>query len=267
MLKRPVLLEEKPGAGGRIAAMALKNAVPDGATVAMLPIAIPVLAPMTFKDVQYDAVHDFAPISQVASYRFAFAVPADHPAKSFPDYVAWLQAHPTQAFYATPAAGGLPHFLGVLTSRAVGIDMTMVAYKGFGPMSIDLVGGTVPAGISVTSDLIELHRAGRLRILATSGVSREPQLPDVATFVEQGYPAVQASGWVGVFAPAKTPRLVIDQWSAALMAALRSPQTRQKLIEFGLDPTGTTPEEFAAIVAGDIARWAPIIKASGFRAD
>jgi len=266
-LKRPVYVEEKPGAGGRVGALALKNAVPDGTTVAMLPIAVPVLAPMTFKDVQYDAMHDFAPISQIASYRFTFAVPANHPAQPFPDFVAWLKTHPSQAFYGSPAAGSLPHFLGVLISKAIDIDMTQVAYKGFGPMSIDLIGGQVPAGISSIADLIELHRAGRLRILATSGAQRESQLPEVPTFIEQGYPTVQATGWVGFFAPPKTPRSVIDQWSAALLATIRAAETRQKFVELGLDATGTTPEELTAIMAADIARWAPIVKASGFHAD
>lgn len=266
-LGRPVLVEERPGAGGRVGAMALKNAAPDGSIVALLPIAVPVLAPMTFKDVQYDAAHDFAPVSQIASYCFAFAVPADHPAKSFADFVEWMKAHPSQAFFGTPAAGSLPHFLGVMISKAVGTDMTHVAYKGFGPMSIDLIGATIPAGISSISDLVELHKAGRVRILATSGVKREPRLPEVPTFVEQGYPTVQAIGWAGIFAPARTPKPVIDAWAFALNAALRSAQTRQLLLEFGLEPTGTTPEELAAIMASDIARWGPVIRQSGFRAE
>ena len=222
---------------------------------------------MTFKDVQYDAAHDFAPVTQIASYCFAFAVPADHPAKSFPDFVAWMKSRPSQAFYGTPAAGSLPHFLGVMISKAVGTEMTHVAYKGFGPMSIDLIGATIPAGISTISDLIELHKAGRVRILATSGMSREPRLPEVPTFVEQGYPTVQAIGWAGIFAPARTPRPVIDAWSSALVTALRSPETRRLLLEFGLEPTGTTPEEFAAIMSADVARWGPVIRQSGFRAE
>ncbi|RZL87397.1 MAG: hypothetical protein EOP82_26795 [Variovorax sp.] len=266
-LGRPVIVEERPGASGRIAAVALKNATADGKTLALLPIAVPVLMPMTFKDVSYNAVHDFSPISQIATYGFAFAVPNSHPARSFPEFVDWLKTHPSQAFYGTGAAGSLPHFLGVMIAKATGTNMTHVAYKGYGPMSLDLAEGTIPAGISVISDLIEMHRAGRIRILATSGGSRQPLLPEVPTFAEQGYPMVQASGWVGVFAPAKTPKAVIDEWSAALAAAVRSPQTRQKLFELGLDPTGTTPEEFAAIVTTDIARWSPIIQKSGFRAD
>jgi len=266
-MRRSVVVEEKPGATGRIGAMALKNAAPDGATVAYLPIAVPVLAPLTFKDVHYDPIHDFAPVSQIATYDLALAVPASHPAKTMADYIAWLRTHPTQAFYATGAAGALPHFLGVMLARASGIELTHVAYKGFAPMSTDLMAGTVPAGISGVSDLIDLHRAGRVRIIATSGAKRVPQLPDVPTFIEQGYPTVQASGWAGVFAPAGTSKALIDEWSAALVAATRSNEMRQMLLDMGVEPTGTTQEDFAAILAADIARWAPIVKASGFRAD
>ncbi len=267
MLRRAVIVEEKPGAAGRIGAMALKNARPDGATVAYLPIAVPVLAPLTFKDVHYDPIHDFAPVSQIATYDLALAVPVSHPAKTVADYFAWLKTHPNQAFYGTAAAGALPHFLGVMLARAGGVELTHVAYKGFAPMSADLVSGTIPAGISGVSDFIEFHRAGRLRIIATSGTKRVPQLPDIPTFIEQGYPTVQASGWAGVFAPAGTPKAVIDEWSAALVTATHSSEMQKMLLDFGVQPTGTTPEAFAEILANDIARWAPIVKASGFHAD
>jgi tripartite-type tricarboxylate transporter receptor subunit TctC len=267
MLRRPIIVEEKPGATGRVGALALKNAPPDGATVAYLPIAVPVLAPLTYKDVHYDPIHDFVPVSEIATYDLAFAVPVSNPAKTMADYFAWLKTHPTQAFYGTGAAGALPHFLGVMLARASGVELTHVAYKGFAPMSTDLMAGTIPAGISVVSDLIELHRAGRVRIIATSGTKRVPQLPDIPTFIEQGYPTVQASGWAGVFAPAGTPKAVIDEWSAALVTATHSNETQQMLLEMGVEPTGTTPEAFAAILAADIARWTPIVKASGFHAD
>ena len=267
LLGRTVFVEEKPGASGRIAALALKKAAPDGTTLSMLPIAVPVFAPIMFKDFRFDPVNDFAPVTQIATYTLAFAVPYDHPARSIPEFVAWVKAHPAQAFYGTPAAGSLAHFLGVLVVKATGVPMDHVAYKGSGPMSLDLVGGTIPAGISVVADLIELHRAGKMRILATSGARRLVQLPDVPTFIEQGYPAIEASGWVGIFAPAKTPKAVVDQWSAAMVTAVHSPEMRDMLASLGVEPTGTTPAEFAAIVAADIARWAPIVAASGFRAE
>ncbi|MGR4870435.1 tripartite tricarboxylate transporter substrate-binding protein [Variovorax sp. LARHSF232] len=266
-LGQQVFVEERPGAGGRIAALALKGAAPDGTTMGYLPIAVPVLAPLIYKDVRYDPTHDFVPVSQIATYEYALAVPTSHPAQSLPEYVAWQKAHPSKAFYGSPGAGTLPHFLGVMMARAIGVEMTHIAYKGFGPMSIDLIEGTVPSGISVVSDLIDLHRAGRLRIIATSGARRLARLPDIPTFAEQGYPAVQATGWVGIFAPAKTPKPVIDRWSAALAATVQSADTRKLMRDLGVEPTGTTPEALKAILAADIARWAPVIKLSGFRAD
>lgn len=266
-LRRAVIVEEKPGATGRIGALALKSAAPDGATLAYLPIAVPVLAPLTFKDVHYDPMRDFVAVSQIATYDLAFAVPKDHPARSVAEYFAWLKAHPTQSFYGTGAAGALPHFLGVMLARATGVELSHVAYKGFAPMSIDLMAGTIPAGISVVSDLIELHRAGKVRILAVSGPRRVTQLPDIPTFAEEGYPAVQASGWAGVFAPAGTPKALVDEWSRALVAAVHSDEMRRMLVDMGVEPTGTTPEAFAAIVTADIERWTPIVKLSGFHAD
>jgi tripartite-type tricarboxylate transporter receptor subunit TctC len=142
-----------------------------------------------------------------------------------------------------------------------------VAYKGIAPVEADLMSGQLAAGISALSDLATLHRAGKLRILATSAGRRPPALPEVPTFREQGYPAIDAEGWHGVFAPTGTPQAVIDRWSIAIVAALRTPEVREKLVKFGLEPTGTTPQALAAIMAADTARWRPIIKASGFVAE
>ena len=266
LLGRTIVVENKPGASGRIAAMALKRAAPDGTTIAQFPIVVPIMAPLSFKEVHYTS-RDFVPISQIATYDLALAVPNTHPARSVPELVDWLKRNPSKRFYGSPGAGTLPHFLGVMIGKAIDVDMTHVPYKGVAPMKIDLVEGEIPCGISVVSDLIDLQRAGRIRILATSGNKRLSQLPDVATFAEQGYSSVLATGWVGIFAPTGTPRPIVDEWSTALVTAIHSPQMQQKLIDLGVEPTGTSPDEFAAIIDADIARWAPIIKASGFQAD
>lgn len=262
-----VYVEEKPGASGRIGAMMVKNAAPDGRTIALFPFVVPVLAPLIFKDVRYDPVRDFAPVSQIATYSLALAVPNDHPATSVAGFVAWAREHPSQAFFGTGAAGSLPHFLGMMMAQAAGIEMMHVAYKGAGPMTVDLIAGRIPAGISTISDLIEMHRAHRFRIIAVSGPKRLAQLPEVPTFAEQGFPTVQATGWVGVFAPAGTPRKLVDQWSSMFANIVHSPQASARLAELGLEPTGTGPGELAAALASDIARWQPVIKAAGFHAD
>jgi tripartite-type tricarboxylate transporter receptor subunit TctC len=262
-----IYVDEKPGASGRIGAKLLKNAPPDGKTIALFPFVVPVLAPLIFKDVHYDAVHDFAPVSQIATYTLALAVPNDHPATSLAGFVAWAKDHPTQSFYGMGSSGSLAQFLGVMIARETGIELNPVAYKGAGPMTVDLVGGHIPAGISSTSDFIEMHHAHKLRIIAVSGAQRLAQLPDVPTFAEQGYPSIQAAGWVGVFAPSGTPKKDIDRWSTVFATIVHSPQSTAKFAEWGLEPTGTTSDELAATLAADIARWAPIVKASGFHAD
>ncbi len=263
----PVIVENKVGAGGRIAAEALKNAAPDGTTLMLVPVVVPVLAPLVYKQLSYDPARDFAPVAQVATYQFAFAVGPGHPAKNVSEFVAWLKVNPTQANFGSPAPGSLPHFFGLMVGKATGVEMVHIAYKGGAPLANDLMGGQIPAGVDALSDMIELHRGGKIRIIATSGAQRSPLLPTVATFKEQGFAAIEGTGWIGVYAPAKTPAAVIDQVSTAIGAALKIPELRERFLNLGYEPTGTTPEQLAAIMAADTARWGPIIKASGFTAD
>ena len=262
-----VIVENKVGAGGRIAAEALKNAAADGTTVMLTPVVVPVLAPLVYKQLPYDPARDFAPVAQVATYQFALALTPDHPAKSVAEFVAWLKANPTQANFGSPAPGSLPHFFGLMIGQAIGVPMTHIAYKGGAPLATDLMGGQIPAGIDALSDMIELHRAGKIRIIATSGAQRSPLLPSVATFREQGFAAIEGSGWIGVYAPAKTPKPVIDQLATAIASALKAPDMRERFLTLGYEPTGTTPEQLAAIMSADTARWGPVIKASGFTAE
>ena len=207
------------------------------------------------------------PVAQVATYQFALAVGSNHPAKTVPEFVAWLKANPTQANFGSPAPGSLPHFFGLMIGKATGVEMVHIPYKGGAPLATDLMGGQVPAGVDALSDMIELHRGGKIRIIATSGAQRSSLLPTVATFKEQGFVAIEGSGWIGVYAPSKTPAAFIDQVSAAIGSALKGPELRERFVNLGYEPTGTTPEQLAAIMAADTARWGPVIKASGFTAD
>lgn len=266
-LGQPVVVENKAGAGGRIAAQALKSAAPDGSTLLLVPIAVPVLAPLVFKKLGYDPVKDFAPVAHVANYQFALAVGPTHPARTVPELIAWMKSEPKRASFGTPAAGSLPHFFGVMVGQAAGVDMVHIAYKGVAPLAIDLAGGQIPAGISALSDLIELHRAGRLRIIATSGGQRSPLLPAVPTFGEQGFPGIEGAGWIAFYAPARTPKPVIERWSAVIIKAVHTPEVAERLMHLGLEPTGTTSEELVTIMTADTARWAPIVRDSGFKAD
>ena len=264
---QPVVVENRPGATGRIAAEALKRAPADGTTFLLAPIVVTVLAPFVFRDLSYDPAKDFAPVAQVVRYPFALAVRADHPARTVPELVAWAKANPSRATFGTPGAGGVPHLLGVMVARASNTDLVHVSYRSLAQVESELIGGQVPVAISAFAEFLALERAGRVRIIATSGTTRSPLLPSVPTFVEQGFPSIVAIGWNAVYAPAGTPKPLIDQLSVAIVKALRTPEIRDKLTALGVEPTGTTPDELAAIIAADTAHWAPILRAAGFAAD
>lgn len=266
-LGRPVVVENRVGATGRIAAMALKSAAPDGNTLLLAPIAVTVIAPFVFRRLDYDPVKDFAPISQVATYQFALAVTPNLPVQNVSEFIAWANAHPDKANFGTAAIGSVPHFFGVMVREATGIQMVHVPYGTLSQLETELMSGTIASGISALPDLIGLHRVGSIRIIAISGAARSLLLPEVPTFVQQGFPAVDGSGWTAVFAPAGTPRTVIDQLSEAIIAAVRVPAVRERFVKLGIEPTGTTPEELASILAADSKRWRKVIKASGFVAE
>ena len=264
---QPVIVENRPGAAGRIAADAVKAAPPDGAMIMVMPIGPMAVVPHTLKSISYDTLKDFTPIGLGATFQFALAVGPESGAKTWAEYVTWIKANPAKASYATSAAGSLPHFIGVLISREIGVDMVHIGYKGSAAYVNDLIGGQVPAAIDAVADLTELHRAARIRILATSGATRSPVLPDVPTFTELGLKNVVASGWFGFFAPANTPKPVVDALNRGINKALQSPDVVERLSKLGMDPATSTPDEFAKIVASDFAKWGPVVKASGFTAD
>ena len=266
-LKRPVVVDNKPGAGGRIAAELLKNSPLDGTTMMLSPIGVPVIAPLTFSKLAYDPAVDLAPVAPVATFEFALSVGATHPAKSLPELLAWFRANPQQANFGSPAAGSLPHFFGVLISRNANVDMVHVPFTGGAPLVNAMIGGQVASGIDAMVDHIEFHRAGRLRILAVSGTARHPLLPDVPTFGESGVPGVGGGGWFGMYAPGRTPPDQLQALNAALNRALQSPELKERFARLGLIATGGTPADLATIARRDTDVWAPVIKASGFRGD
>ncbi len=263
-----VIVENKPGAAARVSVDYVKNAEPDGSVMLFTPDFPITVYPHSFRSLSYDPLRDLAPVAPAAksmlTYNVGPAVPAG--VKSLADFVQWCKAHPESANYATTAAGGTPHFVGVMLANAAGIAMTPVHYRGGAPALQDLLGGHVPAGVNPISESLALAKSGTLRILAVTGARRSPFLPDVPTMREQGYDVV-VEGWLGAFVPAATPRTTVQALGAAISEAARSPEMAESLAKFGNEPAFQTPEEFAATVRADIARWGPVVKASGFVAE
>jgi tripartite-type tricarboxylate transporter receptor subunit TctC len=262
---QPVIVENRPGAISRIAAQALMESAPDGTTLLVMPIGPMAVVPHVYKDIPYDPVKDFAPVAMAATFQFALAAGPMSGAKTWGEFAAWAKANPTKAAFATSGAGSLPHFFGVLLGKEIGVDMLHVAYKGSAQYMADLISGQVPAAVDSIADLTEQHRAGKLRILASSGATRSTALPDVPTFSELGLKNVVVTGWFGFFAPAKTPKAIVDALNRGINRALQTPDVVERLSKLGLDPVSATPDTFARIVAADFAKWGPVVKASGFK--
>lgn len=260
-----VIVENKPGAGGRVAAELLKAAPADGRTVLITPLAPIVIAPLTFQKLNYKPDTDFVPVAQLVKFPLSLAVGKDSPNTSLKDLVAWFKAHPQQASFGTSAAGSQLHFLGLMLGQAAHIDLVHVPYQGGTPLITDLIGGQVPSAIDAFP--LEFHKAGKIRLLASSGESRSPLLPDVPTFKEQGYPTVVGEAWFGAFMSAKTSPALVQRVSEAMASAVQQPDVRQKLAAAGLEATGLKAPEFARLVAADQARWKPVIEVSGFKGD
>ena len=265
-LGRSVVVENKPGAGGIIANMAVKAAAPDGNTLLMTPLATMVAYPHSYSRLEYDPFKDYVPVAHVAAFQLAFGVAAEVPAKSLADYVALAKKGGAYANFASAAVGSLPHFFGLLFAKTAGIELVHVPYKGTASVLQALVSGEIPAAVLPISDLGTLARSGKARVLASSGAKRSPQYPEVPTFKESGY-EIEGSAWYALFAPAGTPGEIVDTLSKAAIAAAQAPDLRQRLDPLGMEATGLGPAELADIMKADNARWGPVIRASGFKAD
>lgn len=265
LLNQTVVVENKPGAGGIIGNETVKGAPPDGSTILLTPVATMAAFPHSHgAALRYDPFRDFEPIAHLTNFQLSLAINAELPAKTVAEYVALVKKDAKLGDYASAAAGSLPHYFGVMFAKSAGLDMTHVPYKGTAPALQALAGGEVKAGTFVLADSLTLVRSGKARVLAVSGAQRSEFAPEVPTFRELGYP-IEGNGWYALFAPAKTPREIIDRYAAAAIEAIRSPEMKARLTHMGLEATGLGPAELAAIVRSDYEKWGPVIRASGFK--
>jgi tripartite-type tricarboxylate transporter receptor subunit TctC len=261
-----VIVENRPGAAGRIALGEVKRAKPDGHTVIILPSGPMVMFPLIYKKLAYDPVKDFTPVSLLARFQFGVVSgPASH-VKNMAEMLAKAKADPASATYGSAGLGTLPHLLGVMLEQSTGVKLTHVPFQGGAPANTALLGGTVGYKFDVVSETAPLHHSGKVRIIAVTGPKRDPEVPEVPTLKEQGID-MEATAWFAMYAPASLPPETLARLEGAVAKVIHQPAMQQKLEKLGYEPVGSTSAELAAAQRADLARWEKPIKATGITLD
>ena len=264
-LGQPVLVENKPGAGGTIAADLVAKSAPDGYTLYVGATGAMTISPAVFTKLPYDTLRDFAPVSMIADFPLLLTVNADAPVKTVKELVAYAKANPDKANYASSSpAFQLPT---EQFKQKTGAPMERINYKSSGEMLTAVVSGEVLMAIADVPPIMGHLKAGRVRALAVTGAKRLADLPDVPTMAEAGVPDLEVRLWSGLFAPAATPAGIVKKLEAAMMAAIKSPDVHKRLKELQVDPSGNTSEEFRRLVAAELVRWAAVAKAANIKLD
>lgn len=260
------IADSRPGAAGRIACAAVKNAAPDGTRLLLAPVGLLSIYPHIFKSLEYDSFKDFAPISTVARQSFGMAVGPAVPASvvTVRDFLDWAKKNPGQATYGSPGAGTGFHLLGAALGMTAGVELRHVPFRGSVPGVADLVGGHLSSMLAPTSDFLEYMRAGKLRMLATADAQRSTFTPNVPTFAEAGFPDLTANDHYGVFAPAGTPAPLLASANAAIQKAVGDPAMVQALAGQAMEPRASTGDELARQLRRDYEFWGALVKRVGF---
>src|SRR5579862_1289327 len=250
-----VVVENRAGAGGNIAAQQIATAAPDGYTISLSSVGPLTVSPAMYKDLAYDPKRDIAPITMGMVFPNVFVVNPNVPAKTLAEFVALAKAKPGELNYASSGVGGAGHLAGELFKQAAGIDMVHVPYKGGGPAMTDILGGRVTMYPAVPSTALPHIQAGKVRALAVTGPRRLPTMPDVPTVAESGYPGFEATNWYAFVAPAKTPPEILDYWNRELVKVLKDPGVHAALMRDGLEPMPGTREELARYIDRETEKW------------
>ena len=264
-----VLVDNKPGGAGRLGVQAVKSGPADGSQILVTPLSVLTIYPHSYKKPGFDTLADFAPVGSVARVPFALSVSSAVPAnvKTVGDYLSWAKANPKDASYGSAAAGAAPHFVGAMLSRATGVPLSHVPFKGGAPLVTDLLGGQIQSGMNVLTDVVQHAQGGKLRVLGVSSAKRSRFLPNVPTFAESGVSGMVAEDYFAVFVPAKTPPEVVAKLNAAIRTALKAKPMIDGLEKLSFELGGESVAEFTQIVASELDRWGPVVKASGFSSE
>jgi len=265
VLGQPVLAENRAGAQGIVGLEAAKNAAPDGYTFVYTNVSNISLNPHMYEKLPYDGQKDFAPVTQLGLSVLAMVVPSSLGPKTLKEFIAWAKANPGKASFASFGNGSSSHVYGEMLKGVAGFDMVHVPYRGAGPAVQDIMAGHASTGIHDLASVGPHVSSGKLVALAVTGPRRWPALPDLPTFVEQGY-ALDIAGWNGIMAPAGTPQPVLERMSAEINRVIQAPEGREQILKYGLLVTGTTPAEFADIIRRDTPKWGEVIKKAGIKA-
>ncbi len=261
-----VIVDNRVGAGGRIAVEHVKNAPADGSSVLVSPSGMMVLFPHIYKSLRYEPLSDFTPVTSLAKFPFVLAASTLVPAevRTLDDFLKWARANPQLSSFGSPGAGTSAHFAGIMLGRSAGFAYTHVPYKGMAPLVQDLLGGQIASGVLTPADALPLMASGKLRLLATTGTARSRFMPETPTFREAGHPDITIEEMYALYAPAAVPAAQIQQLAQMAQQMLAVPEVLAKLTQMGLEPVGNTPEQFKAYIRALHERWGGIVKASGF---
>jgi tripartite-type tricarboxylate transporter receptor subunit TctC len=265
-LGQPVVIDNKPGAGGSVGAELAAKSAPDGYTLFLAGVGSHVVNPNVHK-LAYDPVRDFAPITLIASAPSVLVVNPKVPAQNIAEFTAYARANPGKLNYASNGAGSAAQLAAAMYETMAGVKMVHVPYKGIAPALTDLLGGEVQLMFGTVVALVPHIQSGKLRALAVTGKKRSALLPDVPTLRESGLPEYEAGSWYGIEAPAGTPRPIIEQLNAVIVKALRQPDVAKRLATEGAEVIGSTPEEFGAHIKAELERVAKIVRAAGIKAE
>ncbi|APV48694.1 Twin-arginine translocation pathway signal [Betaproteobacteria bacterium GR16-43] len=266
-VKQSVIVDNKAGAGGNLAAQLVANAPPDGYTIHLSSVGPLSVAPSLVKNLPYDPEKDLAPLTMGVVFPAVFVVHPSVPAKNLTELVALAKKEPGTLNYASTGVGSASHLAGEMLKQRAGVDIVHIPYKGGGPIMTDLLTGRVTGYFSTLSTAGPHIEAGKLRAIATSGLTRMAALPNVPTVAEQGFPGFEAVNWYALVAPGKTPPAILDRLNAELVKVLKDPDVKKQLAEHGMEPVPMTRPQLAAYIKKEREAWAKVIATAGIKAD